>query len=89
VSNYPTIAELTAAHPEWRKADTMNSDLLTVPMICVYTQRSAATVLAAMRTGRLRARHNGRGGSWRALLSDVQRWAMCLPVATLPNRRPA
>lgn len=83
---YLPLAELTEAHPEWRKADTMPSDLMTVDMVAVYTQRNQSSVLKAMRNKELFARQASAGGTWYTLLPDVQRWFMGLPLRRRPLR---
>lgn len=77
--SYPPLGQLMAAHPEWMKAATMPSDLMTVEMAAVYAKRSCATVRNAMVSGDLPASQRIANGPWYTLLPDVQRWAIGLP----------
>lgn len=87
MTKYDTLPEMTAAHPEWRRAEGLPSDILLLPMISVYTQRCSQYVLSAMRSGELRASQPCRYGTWQARLVDVQRWAMHLPSNVRPLQR--
>ena len=85
--NIPTLAELTAAHPEWRKAENL-PDILSVAQVAVWTQRHLQTVRLAAKTGRLRATQFDKFGSYRIAKTDAQRWADGLaPVPARHLRR--
>ena len=86
VALYPALTAATG-----RAADL--PDILTTAEAARYSRRHPQTLLAAMRSGQLRASQRSRNANWRIQLLDLQRWVDGLPprpptAARLPPLTP-
>lgn len=67
----PTVAAMTAAHPEW--ADRLPA-ICTVNQLAVYSQHSVNHIREAITEHRLAAAQTATNGNWRIKREDALAW---------------